>query len=661
MRKIGSWISTLLILFFACSVWAANITVTATVDRNQMGIGDSFGLTVSVQGDDDFEVDAPQLPNVTGLELINTSLGGRQSSSSMSIVNGRAQFQKQVVQTYHFLMSPQKEGSFLIPAIEVFVNGKVYHTNAIKIDVAEEYRNGQASGSAGAAAEPRFPPGYGGAGEDVPTNPFGQDVEDLFDQLLRQQQRMFGGGAGGGGGIRGNPSGQIPSRQLNVDTNEVFFVYLDVDKTEVYEGEQITANWYIYTRANIEALDRVKFPDLKGFWKEIIEEVPSLQFSEEIVNGVRYRKALLASHALFPINASGVSVIDEFRVKAKVRLPTQFGWGQPTDISRASRRVQIKVLPLPLEGRTQSFSGAVGQYRVSLRTEGMSFPAHQPFSIKVRYEGIGNAKLIDLPTINWPAGLEVYDTKSDARFFKEGNSYKEFEILVIPRREGEMKIPSLEFTYFDPQKKQYISESTQELNLTITKGAAGAVTSTTGSLPQNVDGSDEFKAQTILELPKAQTLGGALARPVVYLLLALIGVLAMSIEFFRRLRGFGKAPDLAEKVNQKLKLIDQYASTNDYRSLGSEAVNLIYMLVGFLTGQEKTDREFNLLIDDISVQDQKLYLGRVTQLFDYFQLVGFSPEEILKNTLNRTPVAEQVKELKILAKEIVAKSSKEDR
>ncbi|AGH95105.1 BatD family protein [Pseudobdellovibrio exovorus] len=659
MRKIGNWISTLLVLLFICPVWAANITVTSTVDRNQMGIGDSFGLTVTVQGDEDFEVDAPQLPHVAGLELINTSLGGRQSSSSMSIINGRAQFQKQVVQTYHFLMSPQKEGSFLIPAIEVLVNGKVYHTNSIKIDVAEEYRNGQATGSAG--AEPRFPPGYGGSGvaEDIPTNPFGQDVEDLFDQLLRQQQRMFGGG-GGGGAQRGNPSGQIPSRQLNVDTNEVFFVYLDVDKTEVYEGEQITANWYIYTRANIEALDRVKFPDLKGFWKEIIEEVPSLQFSEEIVNGVRYRKALLASHALFPINASGVSVIDEFRVKAKVRLPTQFGWGQPTDINRASRRVQIKVLPLPTEGRTQSFSGAVGQYRVSLRTEGVSFPAHQPFSIKVRYEGIGNAKLIDLPTINWPAGLEVYDTKSDAKFFREGNSYKEFEVLVIPRREGEMKIPSLEFTYFDPQKKQYVSEATSELNLMITKGVAGAGIPSSGTLQSNTDGS-EYKAQAILELPKAQAFSSSLARPLVYALATLTGLVVMLIEFFRRLRGLGKAPDWTEKVSQKLKLIDQYASTNDHRRLGSESVNLIYMLVGYLTGQEKTDREFHLLIDDISVQDQKLYLSRVTQLFDYFQLVGFSPEEILKDTLNRTPVAEQVKALKILAKEIVAKSSKEDR
>jgi len=47
-------------------------------------------------------------------------------------------------------------------------------------------------------------------------------------------------------------------------------VYLDLDKTEVYEGEQVTANWSIYTRGSLESLDRVKFPDLKGFWKEII-------------------------------------------------------------------------------------------------------------------------------------------------------------------------------------------------------------------------------------------------------------------------------------------------------------------------------------------------------------------------------------------------------
>lgn len=655
MKKTGRYLWAALLIFFFHAAMAAEVHVAASVDRNQMGIGDSFTLNIAIQADEDFEVSEPQLPGVPGLELINAVPGGRQSSSSMSIINGKTQFIQRTSQDFNYVLSPQREGTFLIPVLDIQVNGQIYKTDPIKIEVGEQFRNSAAAAPRG---RPRFPPGYGAPDED----PFGaaaQDAEDLFEQLLQQQQRMFGGSGGGGSGGRGQPgAGQIPSRQMDVNTNEAFFVYLDVDKTEVYEGEQVTANWYIYTRANIESLDRVKFPDLKGFWKEIIEEVPSLQFTEEIVNGVRYRRALLASHALFPIKA-GVAVIDEFRVKAKVRMPTQFGWGQPHNFTKASRRAEIKVLPLPEEGRTPSFSGAVGSYRISLKTDGTSFPAHQPFSVRVRYEGLGNAKLIDLPAINWPPGLEVYDTKSEARFFREGNSYKEFEILVIPRREGEMRIPSLELTYFDPAQKKYVSESTQELILQITPGQPGAMAAGGGTAAAP-SAPPLFKPQPILQLPQAGFMLTA-PRPLIYLFALLAGLAGLLLNFGLQMRKLRGEPEFAVGVNHRLDLLEKHSSTNDYRKVGSEATNLIYLLVAHLAGQKKADQEFHLLIGEISSKDQQLYLARITELFDYFQLLGFSPEEIMRATLSGKPAEEQVSRLKILAKEIVAKMQKEDK
>ncbi|MBY0554078.1 BatD family protein [bacterium] len=640
----------------AIKVMAADVQVEASVDRNQMGIGDSFVLNIAVRSEEDFELSDLQLPKMPGIELINSMPGGRQSSSSMTIINGKTKFVSQTSQDYNFVLSPQKEGSFIIPAIDIHIGGNTYKTNPIKIDVQEEYRNTKAQPK----GRPRFPPGYGGQKndeEDAFGSPLGniQDTEDLFEQLLKQQQRMFGAG-GGGGGSQGN---QIPSRQLNINTNEAFFVYLDVDKTEVYEGEQITANWYIYTRANIESLDRVKFPDLKGFWKEIIEEVPALQFTEEIVNGMRYRRALLASHALFPIKA-GSAVIDEFKVKARVRMPTQFGWGQAHDFTKASRRTEIKVLPLPNEGRTQSFSGAVGTYHVTLKTEGNSFPAHQPFSIKVRYEGIGNAKLIDLPSINWPSGLEIYDTKSDSKFFKEGQSFKEFEILAIPRKEGEMLIPALDLTYFDPQQKKYVSASTQELRLQITAGTQPVGSNPASNLGNKASTGEVFKPQPILQLPQA-SFSFVNYRFPIYLAVLILGLVGLISYFSVQLKNLKFEPEFLTNVNNKINLIEKYVSVNDYRKIGSEATNLIYILVANLAGQKKADQEMHLLINEISSKDQQLYLARITQLFDYFQLLGFSPDEIMQSALAKKPIKEQAEQLKNLAKEVVANLKKQDK
>lgn len=643
MKKIGSLIFP--ILFFVHFAFAANFKVEADVDRNQMGIGDSFTLNVRISGDEDFDIQEPKISQVPGLELLNSWAGGRQSSSRMSIINGQSQFSKSISQDYNYQFSPQKEGTFQIPIIDVTINGQSYKTNPIKIEVAEEFRNGKQRNQKKPTGRPNFPPGFGDEDEQ---NPFGQmpDEEDLFSQLMKQRQRMFGQLPNQGRGF-GGPSEPIPQRKMDINANDAFFVFLDLNKTEVYEGEQITANWSIYTRGSLESLDRVKFPDLKGFWKEIIEEVPSLQFTPEIVNGVLYNKALLASHALFPIKA-GTAVIDEFKVKGRVRTQTQFGWGQAHEFTKTSKRTILKVLPLPLEGRPESFSGAVGTYHISLKTTGNTFPAHQPFSIKVRFEGMGNAKLIDLPNIQWPEGLEIFDTKSESKFFKDGQSYKEFEILAIPRKEGDLKIPSVKFSYFDPKDKKYQTQSTEEVLLKISPGQAQN-TSTSGKEPTpKAEGTAEFKPQAILELPQSSFVFSE-QRLQIYSIIALLLALVACLQFAWQFRGLKLNPGLEQVIQTKLKLIE---TEKDQRRRGSEAVNLIYLLAAFLAGQKKANQEWSLLIKEIPLKAQGLYLDRLTQLFDYFQILGFSPDDVMKSLVNQHPVANKVQDLKKIAEEI---------
>lgn len=650
MKKTGS-IFLILISLLVGQFAIANSKVTAEVDRNQMGLGDPFTLSIHIESDEDFDVQEPSLPSMPGIEVINSTGQQKQVATTMSLDGIKPHYVTQVVRTFSFVLAPQKEGVLLVPVIDINLKGQNYKTNPIKIEVKEEFRNARSNKQQ--RGRPRFPPGFGDdddedSGGATGANPFGAfpDAEDIFKQMLKQRGQLQ------------QPEGQIPSRDLKINPNDNFFVYLDLDKTQAYEGEQVTANWYIYTKAGIDSLDRVKFPDLKGFWKEIVEEVPALQFTEEIVNGQRYRKALLASHALFPIKA-GSAIIDEFKIKAKIRNLTNFGYGQAHEVTKTSKRTEIKVLPLPEEGRTKSFSGAVGTYRVSLKTDGTSFPANQPFSIKVRYEGIGNAKLIDLPSINWPTGIEVYDTKSEAKFFKEGNSYKEFEILVIPRKQGEVKIPPLEFTYFDPAQKKYVSDSTQELTLQITAGTLAAPPSTSITTTPEAPVAS-FKAQPILQLPEAGFSFGE-HRLLFYLFLLLGGISAVVAATWMQIKNLNVEPANFAMIQQKLQAVEKFQSAGDVRKIGSEATNLIYLLVASLAGQKKADQEIHLLIKEISSKDQQTYLDRINDLFDYFQLLGFSPEEIMQAALNKKPVSSQVEQLRSLTKEIVEKLRKEDK
>lgn len=664
MKKTGNYLAILFfILFNHFALAATQTSVRATVGSDKVGIGDPIQLNVMIQSSEDFDQVDIKIPEIKGLQLINSAQGGKSTSSRMSIINGKTEFSKTVMQTYQFTFAASREGEFTIPILDVPISGQLYKTQPIRISVKDAYRN---QGSKSKTTR-QFPPGFGND-ENDPTNPFGDDEDDMFSQLLKEKEKMFdqlrkqmgqqsGGFPGGlsGGGVFGQPAQPAPSRQLNVNTNEAFFIYADIDKTEVYEGEQITANWYIYTRGQIQSLDRAKFPDLKGFWKEIIEEVPNLQFSTEIVNGVPFQKALLASHALFPIKA-GTAVIDEFKIKAKVSLPTQFGWGQPREYTKASRRVAIKVLPLPIEGRPKSFSGAVGNFQITAKTEGTSFPANQPFSLKVRFEGQGNAKLIELPAIDWPSQIEIFDTKSESKFYKNGESYKEFEILVIPRKEGPLTIPSISFSYFDPKLKKYIETQSQPIQLTVTASLSlppAGVNSTMAPTTHQALTSSENIAP-ILELPKSGFVNSwHQNKPMAYTIILALGLVGILVQFLLKYNRLAGAPQFESKVQARLVRIDSLLNQNDARKLGAEATNLIYLLAVGLAGERGASREWSEIIQQVPPQARSKYLDRMTKVFDYFQIVGFAPEKFMEQIKQENSLAQQVVELKKIAKEVV--------
>lgn len=653
MQKTGKVLLVLFIQIFAVIAIAAE-SLKVEIQPESVGLGDTVQMSLTVQSSDDFQMNDPQISDIAGLKFLEGQNAGQSSSTRMNFVNGKTDFSKTVTQQYVFQFEAVKAGIVTIPAITVEVNGKQIRSAPQKISVSQNSQ-AQRQPRPNIAGRPQF--------KDDEDDPFQAD-EDMFSQLMKQRQKMLeevqkqmGQGLGGRAVPNFNqaPNNQIPSRTIeNLNTNEAFFILLEVDKKTVYEGEQITATWHIYTRGNLDSLDRAKFPDLKGFWKEIIEEVPSLQFTEEMVNGLMYRKALLAAHALFPIKP-GKTTIDEFKIKAKVRMPTQFGWGSQQEYTKASKRAEITVLPLPTEGKPLSFSGAVGQFQIQTQVDGTQFPAGQPISLRVRLEGQGNAKVIELPEIKWPENLEVYDTKSESKFFRDGLSFKEFEILVIAKNPGEVKIPQINFSYFDPTLKQYITKSTEEFSINITEAVKG-------SNVAPLKASDQLEAQKIeaekVFLPVTELSSSWLTTAEVKLpilvSLSMIVIITVLAQFFLALKSLRIAPQLSFKVETKLKVLEDAVKNKDYRLFGAESINLLYLVTAHLAQEQSATQDWAALFYKMPENYRQSYEKKLNELFDYFQMVGFAPETLREQALSRNAPEEMLKEIKVTTLKIVS-------
>ncbi len=590
-----------LLLSFLTLWWvgaAEDVQVTATVDRNQIGIGDVINFTVSITAKSSVQVDEPRIAGLDGFDLINTSSGIETRSS---YVNGR--FITEQSRNFTYMMAANKKGDLFVPSVKVNVDGKIYSTDPVKVAVS---------------GERRMPPvaQQGQGGRRAPPDPLEQldDMEELFNQMIQRRLRP-GLPPGGGGGPAINP-------------DEAFFISAVTDKQKAYVGEQIVANFYLYTRGQIRDIDTLKYPDLKGFWKEDLEMATRLNFEQVAVNGVAYQRALLVSYALFPIK-SGKAMVDSYKAKCTVLTPSTFGFGRPYVFTKTSKPIEVEVLDVPVDGRPANFTGAVGRFRVSAQFEPLTGATNQPVTLRVRIDGQGNAKLIELPKLELPPSFELYDQKSSAKYLKDGSSFKEFEVLIIPREPGVFEIPPVQIATFDPDAKKFVTVTSQPLNLTVTGAAtpqALAQAGTPGAVPPQGDSGPQLPQ---LSTDIGETSASSTTAPVFTLILYL-GVLGfLAQQSWVRFRRKPKKASLGIILKRRLKKVRERAAAKEWRLMGVEMTNCIYYILGQLSEQGGANQDLEKLLEFTPPSLRNELSTPLKDILAKAEALSFAPEAMI--------------------------------
>jgi len=624
MKTIFSTLTFL--LFFTSWPAMASTHFEATVDANEISEDENLTLTFIVSSDENINVGEPRLPDIDGFEL---SSNWSSFESSSQFVNGKFQFVRRHI--YKYLLTPQRKGTFQIGPAEVIVNGQSLKSQPITVKVVDASQAG--GGSQGSRRQQRP-----GAQQLQMPNGFDDEDEDLFAQILRN--RSF------------NPNGRGGARTLPQNKNEAFFIQVEVDKTKVYVGQQVTASWYLYTTGNIRDFDALKYPDLRGFWKEDLEMATRLNFQSEVVNGVPYNKALLVSYALFPLQP-GKKTIDSYKAKATIITNDtglgMFGIGRPASYTKASHEVPIEVIPLPTEGRPSSFSGAVGSFDVQAQLSATSGKVNQPVSLKIKFQGEGNVKAIELPPLNLPSNMEVYDTKNETKFFKTGQGYKDFEVFLIPRSTGDIVIPPISVGWFDPKLKRYVSKSTPSFTF---KALPGDGTSPFTNLPLAGSGASESAPLNIkqdIEFIKTTPVRMVPLKPAekaVLWFIAFIGVIAwFGFQIYRASRGPESSSVKAHRRAQaKLKSARARLKASDWRGVGTEVTNAVLGVLGEMAGVGGASLEASQLIMRLPKQLRHTQGEKLRKFLSKCEMLSFAPEELVGNQKSESELKSLLKE-----------------
>lgn len=459
---------------------AQEVRFTASVSRTEVGTGEPFEVSFSVNGNG--ENFTP--PNFSGFQLVS----GPNVSNSMTSINGNTS----VSSAYSYVLLPVKEGTATIGPAYMVINGRRVATSPIRIKVVK-----------------------------------GQPV---------QQNRASQGGA--------DPSVIQENRE---DLSKSIFLKADVDKTTVYQGEQLTLSYRLYTRASIVDSRLDKLPDLNGFWSEDVKTLQQkVDWKTVTYKGLKYNIADVKQTVLFAEH-SGDITINPFEMTFIVRLAAApsddimeqfFGSYKDVKVALKSKPVVIYVKPLPEAGKPAGFTGAVGNFSVATTVDKTELKSNETLNYTVKVSGSGNLKLLKTLSVNFPPDFEKYDPKITDTITQGGNGLsgsRLYNYLIIPRHQGNYTIDPIQFSYFNPVSKKYITLPGKSFSVKVNKGLNEQnVTAFSAADKQDVKVLDKDIRYIKTGVVDLQTKGSGFYGTTMYILLLLLGPFVAVAAFIYR-------------------------------------------------------------------------------------------------------------------------------
>jgi hypothetical protein len=345
-------------------------------------------------------------PSFEGFRIV----AGPSQQVSQSWINGKSSFNK----SYSYFLLPTQKGTLTIKQAAVEINGQIYKTNPIKINVTA------------AVQQPRDP-------NDEP-----QISADDAIHLVAEISK-------------GNP-------YVNEPITVVYKLYFS----------------YNIGITNWRELNKPKYND---FWSQNID-IKQLVAEEGKYNGERCRCVVLRKTVLYPQKSGKLEIEPlslDIDVQVPTNRRNFFGQVQVVNdnkrVSAGSKTITVK--PLPEAGKPLDFSGAVGRFNFSVTPSKTNLKNGESLDLKVVASGTGNLKLFTLPKPVVPNSLEMYDPVHNEKVntpLSGMNGSISDSYTIIPQFKGKYPIKPMSFSYFDLSTGKYKTITSPEILINVLDG-----------------------------------------------------------------------------------------------------------------------------------------------------------------------------------------------
>lgn len=401
----------LFVLFTPALSSAEAVRIETSFDPPNITLANTSTYKIVVHGSQQGPVGG--LPTIDGLRFSNPP----QTFRSASFINGVPSVRFEL----SFTVTPQREGTFVVPTLQLTIEGKSYQAPAAKLSV----------------------------------------VPPTQADKIRQAER----------------------RNQENNLKQAAFLEFQCPRPFLFKGETVeaTVSLFLWDKLPVTRIDQVPLKIGDGISMTELgqpnEERGVRRFNKSYsVYSWKFglTGALPGKHDL----SFGSSIRVRVRNNRNSRLSNPFfndpffGFGREESLEIKSQLQQLEIRPLPSLLRPMGFQGAIGKLSINSSLDTNRVSVGDPIKLTLTISGSGNFAAMPAPKLsigeNFKVGPPAFSFEGNEATMQKGS--QTFEFVVTPLQAGLIDIPSVDFSFFDPSEEKYFSIHSQSHSIRVDPG-----------------------------------------------------------------------------------------------------------------------------------------------------------------------------------------------
>lgn len=388
-------------------------TVTAAVEKNEVFVGEPFIFQIQVNNVG--EAETPDLAALANDFTVEFGGGKRQSSESISYVNGRTARVVSLQYLIHFRLTAKRAGRLEIPAIPLTVAGQSLTTQPVAIQ-----------------ANPPEP------------------VKDFKLTTALSKTTCF----------VGEPVSMTTTYYIGGEVRDITFSLPVLSSADFYAEpfamqQQSGRDYYQIPVNNEEVIAEKGEARLNG------ESFVTLTFQHVLVPKVAGELAIPEA------TAAAQAVVG--RRRGRSPFDSMFGsGGELKSVIVPAEALALTVRPVPEEGKPANFSGLIGAFKLSAEASPTEVNVGDPITLTVTVEGSYYLRHFELPPLQQQAALsEHFRIPEEMAPGQAAENRKVFTQTLRAESASVTEIPPIALAYFDTATGQYATAASKPIPLTV--------------------------------------------------------------------------------------------------------------------------------------------------------------------------------------------------